>query len=357
MKKVSERLAYKITEGYQAPSLSDVQEETNIFYRKVKVMETGNLSFILGMSSSGLRTTAYLDRHMLLNNINSITMASRWHLPVIINTSVHSSSCKDSNSHNFYNAIKTLQSAGCFQFVAFSAQEEIYLTLIACRVSELSLIPGIVIADYTSKNGEIPEFPSDKKIRTYLGNPDDQIECPTPAQQIIFGTHRRRVPSWYNYDTPVQLGSLKNSKDLAYENAARKKFFQEHLDDTISQAFSEFNDIFDIDIEPVSGGLKNPAAIISYSGRINEMIHEKGSDLDKTDFIKVRQIHPLPKKSIKKYIERRKSVTVLEDSGFIASGHSLISREIADITKESSLKFYSAGFSPDLTHSSLVDAA
>ena len=185
-----EKLAYKIGEGFQASSLKTTDDRVNAFHRVVTVHESSDLSFINGLVSTGLRGSALLDGEKLIANYNQILSAARQHLPLIVNTNARS--FKEANN---YGSISALHDAGCFQLIATSLQDEIFLTLIGHRIAELALIPGLIIADYRADEDKV-QLPADNLIIKYLGNPDDHIECPTPAQEIIFGKNRRRVPNW-----------------------------------------------------------------------------------------------------------------------------------------------------------------
>jgi pyruvate-ferredoxin/flavodoxin oxidoreductase len=46
-------------------------------------------------------------------------------------------------------------------------------------------------------------LPERELVAEYLGKPDDLIDTPTPAQQMLFGPKRRRVPAIWDVDVPV----------------------------------------------------------------------------------------------------------------------------------------------------------
>ena len=52
--------------------------------------------------------------------------------------------------------------------------------------------------------------PERELIAEYLGRPDDVIETPTPAQRIIYGDTRRRIPLLWDVDNPVMAGLVQN---------------------------------------------------------------------------------------------------------------------------------------------------
>ena len=141
MNDIIEKLAYKIGEGYQASSLKNTDNKVNAFHRAVTVHESSDLSFINGLISTGLRGSALLDNEKLTTNYNQILTATRQHLPLVVNTTVRSLKETGYSTRNNYASISAIHDTGCFQLIATSAQEEIFLTLVAHRIAELYLIP------------------------------------------------------------------------------------------------------------------------------------------------------------------------------------------------------------------------
>lgn len=47
-------------------------------------------------------------------------------------------------------------------------------------------------------------------IAEYLGRPDDVIDCPTPAQRLLYGPQRRCMPELWDVDNPVLAGPVEN---------------------------------------------------------------------------------------------------------------------------------------------------
>ncbi|MEZ4930746.1 MAG: hypothetical protein R2788_01285 [Saprospiraceae bacterium] len=84
--------------------------------------------------------------------------------------------------------------------------------IIAHRIAELALTPGAVAQDgfLTTHLIETLMLPERALIKEYLGRPDDIIETPTPAQRIIYGETRRRIPELWDVDNPVMAGIVQN---------------------------------------------------------------------------------------------------------------------------------------------------
>ncbi len=348
-----EKLAYKIGEGLQSSSLGNTEQRKNAFFRTVATHESSDLSFINGLISTGLRGVALLDGNKVISNYNQFLTASRQHLPLVVNTNARLVGESDYSPINNYDHINAIQQTGCFQFVANSHQEEIHLSLIAHRIAELSLIPGIVIADYELSDNVV-DFPEDELIRNYLGDPDDQIECPTPAQEMIFGRTRRRIPNWFSFDTPVMLGARKGSEAISFEGAANQKYFYDHLSQLIEQAFHEFKEIFNVEIKPVSlKGKSSDFGVISIGGQLSDLFEQLSEENKKIEIIQINQLNPFPFDALAGLVKGKKSVTILENTSALGLTNSSFYYNVLYSLKELPLKIYTGKYRTDIDAGSL----
>jgi pyruvate/2-oxoacid:ferredoxin oxidoreductase alpha subunit/ferredoxin len=365
MNEIIEKLAYKIGEGFQASSLSTTNNKVNAFHRAVTVHESSDLSFIIGLASTGLRSSALLNGEKLTTNYNQLLTASRQHVPLVVNTNALLANESRYSAINNYANINVVGHTGCFQLIASSPQQEIALTIIAHRVVELSLIPGIVIADYLSSKDKT-EIPSDEMLIKYLGNPDDQIECPTPAQQMIFGKTRRRIPNWFSLDLPIMLGAKKDGETISFETAASQKYFYDHLPQLIEQAYKEFNNVFgtsphlqNTDITPVTiKGSSSEYAVITPGGQLNELFHQilkENNDLPKVEILQVAQLNPFPFNKISELLKGKKAVTILENTS-IEPAKSAFHYQVLDTLNNTGTKVYTGRYSAGLDIGSLSKA-
>ena len=115
------------------------------------------------------------------------------------------------NVHAGHDDYHCVDDTGFFQVFGKSAQEVCDLNIIAHKIAELSLNPGIVAQDgfLTTHLIESLMVPERELIHEYLGSPSDIIDTPTPAQRIIFGPkrHSRIV----GVDNPVMAGGKPDS--------------------------------------------------------------------------------------------------------------------------------------------------
>ena len=352
MNEIIEKLACRLGEGFQASVLCSTEHGANAFHRQVTTFESSDLSFVKGLVSTGLRGSALLDGDQLIGNYNQLLTVSRQHIPLVVNTSARVVEEGKYSALNNYDAVRAVQQTGCFQFVATSLQEEIFFTLIAHRITELSLIPGIVIADYTSTEEHV-KLPADRLITQYLGNPDDQIECPTPAQEMIFGRTRRRVPNWFSLDLPVMLGARKDGEAIFFEVAASQKYFYDHLSTLISQAFSEFYEVFGTQLSTVStSGASSDYILVSTGGQVSRLfnaLEERGAQL-----LTIHQLNPFPEKEVAEILKGKKGITLLESASGTAGVKSIFHHTLLNAINGSTL--YSAKYGAGLSAGALKKA-
>jgi len=80
-----------------------------------------------------------------------------------------------------------------------------------------------------------PEFRGE-----FVGDAEDEIESPTPSQQLLFGERRRRVPRWFDPARAVALGARTDESDKAAAALGRQVFFDEESTRILDSARDEF---------------------------------------------------------------------------------------------------------------------
>ncbi len=140
-----------------------------------------------------------------------------------------------------YGALDT----GWIMIFGKDAQQAADQALILRRVTELSLTPGMNIMDgflTTHLERTFYKHESDL-IREYLGAPDDIIDCPTPAQRVLFGPTRRRVPKMMDLTNPILLGPVQNQEHYMQGIVARRNNFAEPILEFLESAYKDFGDL------------------------------------------------------------------------------------------------------------------
>ena len=132
----------------------------------------------------------------------------RWrHLPLVVHVEScatgGSSICRAPVTKLLISALRRLLPALCS-----NVQEVVDFTLVARRVAERTLLPGLVFMDgeQTAASFQQAALPSWQLIKAPRPA-DDLLPCSGLAEKLLFGDERRRVPRWHDIDRPVLLGA------------------------------------------------------------------------------------------------------------------------------------------------------
>jgi pyruvate-ferredoxin/flavodoxin oxidoreductase len=149
------------------------------------------------------------------------------------------------NVHAGHDDYHCIDDTGFFQVFAKDAQSAADLNLIAHRVAELALTPGVVAQDgfLTTHLIESLRVPERALVAEYLGRPDDVIATPTAAQRILYGETRRRIPVLWDVDNPLMAGLVQNQDAYMQSVAAQRPFFFDHVQPLTDRAFKEFEEL------------------------------------------------------------------------------------------------------------------
>jgi len=195
-----------------------------------------------GMSMSGLRATNFSSGQGIAYMHESLYAAVGKRLTYVLNVAARAMTKHALNVHAGHDDYHAVDDTGFFQLFAKDVQECADLNLVAHRVAELALNPGIIAQDgfLTSHVIESLHLPERDLIKTYLGDPADMIESPTPAQRLVFGDWRRRIPESFDFDYPAMLGVVQNQDSYAQGVAAQRPFYFDHIADLTDRAFAEY---------------------------------------------------------------------------------------------------------------------
>jgi pyruvate-ferredoxin/flavodoxin oxidoreductase len=195
-----------------------------------------------GMSMSGLRATNFSSGQGIAYMHESLYAAVGKRLTYVLNVAARAMTKHALNVHAGHDDYHAVDDTGFFQLFAKDVQEAADLNLIAHRIAELSLNPGICAQDgfLTSHVIESLRLPERELIKAYLGDPADRIPSPTPAQRMVFGETRRRIPEMFDLDYPAMLGVVQNQDSYAQGVAAQRPFYFDHIQGLSDQAFDEF---------------------------------------------------------------------------------------------------------------------
>ncbi|GAB6041377.1 2-oxoacid:acceptor oxidoreductase family protein [Endothiovibrio diazotrophicus] len=195
-----------------------------------------------GLSMTGLRATNFTSAQGMAFMHESLYTAAGKRLTYVLNLGCRAITKASLNVHCAHDDYHCADDTGLFQVMAKSAQEAADLNLISHRIAELALTPGICAQDgfLTTHLIESLQVPERELVAEYLGRPDDIIDCPTPAQKMLFGPTRRRIPEIWDVDNPVTSGSVQNQDAYMQAVAAQRPYFYAHVPELADRAMAEF---------------------------------------------------------------------------------------------------------------------
>jgi len=273
-----------------------------------------------GMSMAGLRASNFSSGQGIAYMHESLYAAVGKRLPYILNVGCRAITKSTLNVHAGHDDYHLMDDTGFFQVMAKSAQEAADLNLIARKIAELSLTPGAVGQDgfLTTHLIETLKVPERALVEEFLGRPEDMIDCPTPAQRMMYGPKRRRVPELWDVDNPVVAGCVQNQDAYMQSVAAQRPYFFDHIRDLTDQCMAEYGELTGRHYARVSGYRTEDAEyLIIGQGSVVGTSEAVADYLRETRGLKVGVVNltmwrPFPSDLMGRIIQGRKGVVVLE---------------------------------------------
>ena len=217
------------------------------------------------------------------------------------------------------------------------AQQAADQAVILRKVTELSLTPGLNVQDgFLTSHLERTFYRFESELlRTFLGAPDDVIECPTAAQRTLFGPTRRRVPQMIDLANPVLLGPVQNQEHYMQGVVARRNNFTEPILGFLEEAYEEFGRLTGRYYGFVTEYKTQDADTVFVAlGSAAENVEAAVDHLRTTRRAKVGSIHlnvirPFPERAVVQALAGKKSVIVLERTDEAMAGANPMGRDIS----------------------------
>jgi len=277
-------------------------------------------SVTAGMAMSGLRATNFSSGQGIVYMHESLYGAVGKRLPYLLNIGCRAITKTSLNVHAGHDDYFAIDDAGFFQVLGKSAQEAVDLNLIARKIAELSLTPGAVGQDgfLTTHLIESIQVPERELVAEFLGKPEDIIDSPTPAQRIIYGEKRRRVPIVWDVDNPMLSGPVQNQDGYMQSVASQRPFFFEHIPSIADQCMDEFYELTGRRYNRITTYRTDDADYLIVG--MGSMLVEAEAVADylretrgvKVGVVNVIMWRPFPGELIAKIVRGRKGVVVLE---------------------------------------------
>jgi pyruvate-ferredoxin/flavodoxin oxidoreductase len=273
-----------------------------------------------GMSMSGLRAANFSSGQGIAYMHESLYAAVGKRLTYVLNVAARAITKHALNVHAGHDDYHAVDDTGFFQLFAKDVQETADLNLVAHRIAEQSLNPGIIAQDgfLTSHVIESLKLPERDLIKEYLGDPADRIQSPTPAQRLVFGEQRRRIPEMFDLDYPAMLGVVQNQDSYAQGVAAQRPFYFDHIAELTDEAFEEFFALTGRRYARVSGyRLEDAEWVIVGQGSVVSnaeavVDHLRADRGLKVGVLNLTMFRPFPSDLLTKMLAGKKGVVVME---------------------------------------------
>jgi pyruvate-ferredoxin/flavodoxin oxidoreductase len=273
-----------------------------------------------GMSLSGLRASNFSSSQGIAYMHESLYAAVGKRLPYVLNIAARALTKSSLNVHCGHDDYHCIDDTGFIQMFGNSAQAVADLNIIGRKIAELSLNPIAVAQDgfLTSHLIEPLNVPERELIEEFLGLPDDIIPTPTPAQRILYGDSRRRIPINWDVDRPLMTGTVTNQDAYMQSTAAQRPYFFDHVADFADQCMDEWFELTGRRYNRISlSGIEDCDYLIIGQGSITITADVVVQYLHKTRGLKVgivdmTMFRPFPGDLLGKVIKGKKGVLVLE---------------------------------------------
>ena len=273
-----------------------------------------------GMSMTGLRASNFSSSQGIAYMHESLYAAVGKRLPYVLNMGCRAITKSSLNVHCGHDDYHCIDDTGFAQVMARNAQEAADLNLIGRKLAELSLTPAVVAQDgfLTTHLIEPLQVPERELIAEFLGRPDDIIDCPTPAQRLLYGNTRRRVPELWTVDNPVLAGPVENQDAYMQSVVAQRPYFFDHIAAITDQVMDEFYQLTGRRYQRVSGYRMDDAEyVILGQGSMIVQAEAVADYLRETRDIKVGVVNitmfrPFPGELLGALLKGKQGVAVLE---------------------------------------------
>lgn len=273
-----------------------------------------------GLSMTGLRSANFSSGQGIAYMHESLYAAVGKRLTYVLNIGARAMTKATLNVHAGHDDYHAVDDTGFFQMFAKNAQHVADLNIISHRIAELSLTPGIIAQDgfLTTHLIESLTLPERELIQEYLGLPDDIIKTPTPAQEIIYGKTRRRIPELWDVDNPVMAGIVQNQDSYMQSVAAQRPFFFDHIKELTEQAFKEYEAltgrkyerVMTYKVEDADYLILGQGSVVPSAEVVTDYLREtRGIKVGVIDLVMFR---PFPSDKLTEILKGKKGVAILE---------------------------------------------
>ncbi|MBT5826759.1 MAG: 4Fe-4S binding protein [Gammaproteobacteria bacterium] len=273
-----------------------------------------------GLSMTGLRATNFSSSQGIAYMHESLYAAVGKRLPYVLNIACRAITKASLNVHCGHDDYHCIDDTGFIQVFASDNQEVADLNIISRKIAELTLNPAAVAQDgfLTSHLIEDLQLPERELIEEFLGLPEDIIYCPTPAQRILYGENRRRIPEIWDVDKPMMSGVVQNQDSYMQSVAGQRPYFFDHVQKFADECLDEWYELTGRRYQRIGQyRCKDAEYLIISQGSVIRTAQATADYLREKRNIKVGVVNmtffrPFPGDLISAVAKGRKGITVME---------------------------------------------
>ncbi|HEX5133197.1 MAG TPA: hypothetical protein VFX92_12015 [Candidatus Krumholzibacteria bacterium] len=241
-------------------------------------------------------------------------------LPIVVHLAARARTRQASASRGSHDVYHAVADTGAFLMFASNPQEAADYALIAHRVAERALTPGVCAQDLGDTTHSVSDVSvaDDELIANYLGRPADMIATPTDAQQLLFGNPRRRVPMLLDPDHPAGIGGAQDGESHFRALAARRAYFSNHLADAVDTSLTEFAALTGREYARAAGYRADDAKfiVLAQGALVDELRpvvdHLRTERKLKVGVVNIAVLRPFPGAAVSHLLAGKRAVTILE---------------------------------------------
>ncbi|VAX10123.1 Pyruvate-flavodoxin oxidoreductase [hydrothermal vent metagenome] len=308
----------------------------------------GALAAAMGLAMSGGRATAFLSGQDIAAAQDLLRTAVNRHLPLVLHVESNALSGQGPSLGTGHEAIHLCADSGVFTLVATNVQEAVDFALIARRVAERALVPGLVALDgeQTARSLQNVRLASLELAEGFIGASDASIETPTDSQKMLFGDSRRQVPNWHDLDNPVMHGALQGAETYPLGAIGQTAFFEQHVSSILAEALTKFAELTGRDYASVSShelgsdpeewphyAADDAKTVLVVQGSAIETAkavadHILAATDERVGVVGIHAVRPFPAEELVLLLGGRQNVVVLERAETPLAGDAPLTREI-----------------------------
>ncbi|MBI5853626.1 MAG: 4Fe-4S binding protein [Planctomycetes bacterium] len=261
----------------------------------------------IGRGLGGGRVTLLLDGEGLLGTLDRCARARLQNVPLVVRVA-------DARGL----ASSAAANAGCAVLAARDLQDAIDLALVARRTAEAALQPVIVLDDLDAACVQDVAIPTREQIGRCIGVASDEIDGSTPAQRLVFGERRRRVPRWFDLDRPVAIGAVADGVPDDVGAASQAAYVDDPLPALLEESFAVVARALDRALAPIAvqdfaGARVALVAIGSAAGLAEDLAEcERSARRLALCAVTVRALAPFPSGALSGALRGPRAVIVVE---------------------------------------------